>query len=146
MVVQDMTAAEYTQIALDLLVHADDALMARDYDNISPTLWSAVEHAIAAAAVERGWTPPVSDEKAELFAIVARIEEERGEDLTDYYDSASMHYDNARYTFLEDSEHEFFAPSARRFITKLLKLYGWNIRNGRMRKVSREIIHDCESG
>ena len=142
MVVQDLTAAEYTRMALDLLVHAEDALMARDYDNISPTLWSAVEHAIAAAAVERGWDPPQSDEKAELFAIVARIEEERGEDLTRYYDSASMHYDNTRYTFLEDSEHEFFAPSARRFITKLLKLYGWNIRKGGTRKVS----HDSKSG
>ena len=141
MVVQDLTAAEYTR-ALDLLVHADDALMARDYDNISPTLWSAVEHAIAAAAVERGWEPPLSDEKAELFAIVARIEEESGEDLTRLYDSASMHYDNTRYTFLEDSEHEFFAPSARRFITKLLKLYGWNTRKGGARKVS----HDSESG
>ena len=142
MVVQDLTAAEYTRMALDLLVHADDALMARDYDSISPTLWSAVEHAIAAAAVEHGWDPPLSDEKAELFAIVARIEEERGEDLTDYYDSASMHYDNTRYTFLEDPEHEFFAPSARQFITKLLKLYGWNIRKGGMRKVS----HDSEFG
>ena len=136
MVVQELTAAEYTRMALDLLVHADDALMARDYDSISPTLWSAVEHAIAAAAVERGWDPPLSDEKAELLAIVARIEEERGEDLTDYYDSASMHYDNTRYTFLEDSEHEFFAPSARQFITKLLKLYGWNIRKSRPRKLS----------
>ena len=135
MVVQDITAAEHTRMALDLLVHADDALMARDYDNISPTLWSAVEHAIAAAAVERGWDPPLSDEKAELFAIVARIEEERADDLTHYYDSASMHYDNTRYNFLEDSEHEFFAPSARQFITKLLKLYGWNIRKGGTQRV-----------
>ena len=142
MVVQDLTAAEYTRMALDLLVHADDALMARDYDSISPTLWSAVEHAIAAAAVERGWNPPLSDEKAVLFAIVARIEEERGEDLTDYFDSASMHYYNARHTFLEDSEHEFFTPSARQFITKLLKLYGWNICKGGTRKVS----HNSESG
>ena len=70
MVVQDLTAAEYKQIALDLLVRADDALMARDYDSISPTLWSAVEHAIAAAAVERGWAPQ-SDGKDELLEIGA---------------------------------------------------------------------------
>ena len=130
MVVQDLTAAEYKQMALDLLVRADDALMARDYDSISPTLWSAVEHAIAAAAVERGWAPPQSDEKDELLEIVKRIEEERDEKLTSCFQSASMLYDDTRYTFLEEYEIEFSSPFVRQFITKLLKLYGWNIRDG----------------
>ena len=130
MVVQDLTAAEYKQMALDLLVRADDALMARDYDSISPTLWSAVEHAVAAAAVERGWAPPQSDEKDELLEVVKRIEEERDEKLTSCFQSASMLYDDTRYTFLEEYEIEFSSPFVRQFITKLLKLYGWNIRDG----------------
>ena len=130
MVVQDLTAAEYKQMALDLLVRADDALMARDYDSISPTLWSAVEHAVAAAAVERGWEPPQSDEKDELLEVVKRIEEERDEKLTSCFQSASMLYDDTRYTFLEEYEIEFSSPFVRQFITKLLKLYGWNIRDG----------------
>ena len=136
MVVQDLTAAEYKQMALDLLVRADDALMARDYDSISPTLWSAVEHAVAAAAVERGWAPPQSDEKDELLEIVKRIEEERDEDLIYDYYSASLHYDNTYYTFLDDFEHEFFAPSARRFISILLNLYDAKARKGRKKAVS----------
>lgn len=137
MVVQDLTAAEYKQMALDLLVRADDALMSRDYDSISPTLWSAVEHAIAAAAVERGWDPPPSDEKDELLKIVKRIEEESDEELTSYFRSASMLYDDTRYTFLEEYEIEFSSPSVRQFITKLLKLYGWNIRDGRPTRMFR---------
>lgn len=130
MVVQALTAAEYKQIALDLLVRADDALMVRDYDSISPTLWSAVEHAIAAAAVERGWQPPQSDEKDELHKIVKRINAERDNDLMAFYRRVSIYYDNNLHAFVDDYEFEYFVPTVRQFITNLLKLYGWNIRDG----------------
>ena len=137
MVVQDLTAAEYKQMALDLLVRADDALMARDYDSISPTLWSAVEHAVAAAAVERGWAPPQSDEKDELLEIVKRIDEERDDDPMRFYRVVSSYYDNNLHAFVDDYEFEYFVPTVRQFITKLLKLYGWNIRDGRTTRTVR---------
>lgn len=35
MVVQDLTSAKYKQMALDLLVRADDSLITRDYDSVS---------------------------------------------------------------------------------------------------------------
>ena len=119
MVVQDLTAAEYKQMALDLLVRADDALMARDYDSISPTLWSAVEHAVAAAAVERGWAPPQSDEKDELLEIVKRVDEERDDAPMRFYRVVSSYYDNNLHAFLDDYEFEYFVPTVRQFITKL---------------------------
>ncbi len=137
MVVQDLTAAEYKQMALDLLVRADDALMSRDYDSISPTLWSAVEHAIAAAAVERGWVPPQSDGKDELHKIVKRLDEERDDDLMGFYRRVSIYYDNNLHAFVDDYEFEYFVPTARQFIIKLLKLYGWNIRDGRTTRTVR---------
>ena len=131
MVVQDLTAAEYRQMALDLLVRADDALMARDYDSISPTLWSAVEHAVAAAAVERGWAPPQSDDEMELREIVKRLEKERGVDVPlGAMSGAGIFKDNMNIRYLEDYEFDFFAPSTSRFVLRLLNQNGVDTCNG----------------
>lgn len=125
MVVQDLTAAEYKQMALDLLVRADDALMARDYDSVSPMLWGALEHALAAAAVECGWQPPQTDDETELREIVKRLEKERGKDkILDYMSGAGIFKDNMNVRYLEDYEFDFFAPSTSRFVLKLLNQNG----------------------
>ena len=116
---QTMTASEHAQRALDLLAEADDALAVGEYERISGTLWSAVEHAIAAVAVERGWECE-GDGYLGLRPVVQRL----GEDLTGTYDAASLFYHNSRYTFLDDYEFEFFTPSAHRFVSNALKLKG----------------------
>jgi hypothetical protein len=117
MVVQEMTASEHAQRALDLLSEADADLAAGEYDSVSGKLWSAVEHAIAAIAVERGWECGDGD----LLAVVQRLEEDTGDTkLVRGFDSASLFRDNSRYNFLDDYEFEFFCPSVHRFVPKML--------------------------
>ena len=120
MVVQDLTAAEYTRMALDLLKEADASLAAGEYDDVSGTLWSAVEHAVMAVAVKRGWECH-ADEYSDLRSIVKRLREEDAEDgILNTFFAATLWRNNRDYHFLDDYEYEFFAPSAHRFVGKAL--------------------------
>ena len=117
MVVQAMTASEHAQ---RLLAEADADLAAGEYNSISCRLWSAVEHAVAAVAVDRGWECE-GDEYRDLRPVVQRLGEETGDErLVRRFHSASMFFYNSRYTFLEDYEIEFFSPSVHRFVPIML--------------------------
>ena len=120
MVVQDLTAAKHAQLAQALLAEADAHLDAGEYDDISAKLWGAVEHAVAAVAVERGWECE-GDGFWDLLPIVERIEEDDINDgIVNTFSAASLWKDNRDYHFLDDYEYEFFTPSAHRFVSKAL--------------------------
>lgn len=120
MVVQTMTAAEHAQRAQGLLAEADAHLAAGEYDSISGKLWSAVENAVAAVAVERGWNCK-DDVYSDLRPIVERLGEENAEDgILNTFLAATLWRNNRDYHFLDDYEYEFFAPSAHRFVSKTL--------------------------
>ena len=122
MIVKEMTAAEHSQKALDLLTEADASLAAGEYDSVSAKLWSAVEHAIAAVAVERGWEYK-GDGFSDLLSVVKRIEKEcRADGISNTFLAATLWRNNRDYHFLDDYEYEFFSPSARRFVDKALAL------------------------
>ena len=124
MVVQAMTASGHAQRALDLLAEADAHIAAGEYDHVSGKLWRAVEHAIAAVAVERGWECE-GDGYSDLRPVVQRLGEEVDDErLVGRFDSASMFFYNYHYTFLEDYEIEFFSPSVRRFVPAMLAHLG----------------------
>ena len=143
MIVQAMTAAEHAQRALDLLAEADAHLAASEYNSVSGKLWSAVENAVMAVAVKRGWERE-SDGYSGLRSMLKRIEKEcRADGISSTFIAASLWRNNRDYHFLDEYEYDFFTPSARRFITKLLKLYGWNIRKGGTRKARACVL---ESG
>ena len=120
MIVQTMTAAQHAQKALDLLKEADADLAAGEYDSVSGKLWSAVENAVAAVAVVRGWNCK-GDGYSDLRPIVERLGEEDAEDgILSTFFAATLWRNNRDYHFLDDYEYEFFAPSARRFVSKTL--------------------------
>lgn len=124
MVVQAMTAAEHAERATDLLAEADAHLAAGEYDDISAKLWSAVEHAVAAVATERGWEC-AGDGYSDLRSVVKRIEKEcRANGISSSFVAATLWRNNRDYHFLDDYEYEFFAPSAHRFVSKALNLNG----------------------
>lgn len=120
MVARTMIATEHAHRAQDLLSEVDAHLAAGEYANVSCKLWSAVEHAIAAVATERGWECE-GDESSELRPIVERLGEEDTEDgILNTFFAATLWRDNRDYHFLDDYEYEFFAPSAHRFVSKAL--------------------------
>ena len=120
MVVQDLTAAEHAQRAQDLLTEADAHLAVSEYDDVSGTLWGAVEHAVMAVAVKRGWECHAY-EYSDLRSIVKRLGEENAEDgILSTFFAATLWRNNRDYHFLDDYEYEFFAPSAHRFVSKAL--------------------------
>ena len=122
MVVQTMTASEHARRALDLLEEADAHLAACEYDSISGKLWDAVEHAVVAVAVERGWECK-GDGFSDLLSVVKRIEKEcRADGISNTFLAATLWRNNRDYHFLDDYEYEFFSPSARRFVDKALAL------------------------
>ena len=128
MVAQRMTASEHAQKALDLLADADADIAAGEYDGVSGKLWSAVEYAVAAVAVERGWECEGGDNE-DLLKVVKRIEEECGADgISNTFLAAALWRNNRDYHFLDDYEYELFAPSAHRFVSKALKLNGADVR------------------
>ena len=128
MVVQELTAAEHSQKALDLLTEADASLVAGEYDHVSDTLWSAVEHAVMAVAVKRGWECH-PDEYSDLRSIVKRLgEEDLADGILNTFFAAALWRNNRDYHFLDDYEYEFFAPSAHRFVSKMLTLNGADVR------------------
>ena len=123
MVVQELTAAQHAQKAQELLAEADAMLTSGEYDHVSGKLWSAVEHAVVAVAVERGWECDGDDDYMKLLPIVERIEKEcRADGITSSFKAATLWHDNRDYHFLDDYEYEFFSPSARRFVSKALSL------------------------
>ena len=120
MVVQTMTAAAHAERALALLAEADAHLAAQEYDDISGKLWSAVEHAVMAVVVERGWECE-GDGYSGLRPIVERLgEEDAGDGILNTFFAASLWRDNRDYHFLDDWEYEFFIPSAHRLVSKAL--------------------------
>ena len=122
MVVLELTAAQHAQKARDLLAEADAHLTAGDYESISVKLWSAVEHAIAAVAAERGWECE-GDGFSDLLSVVKRIEKEcRADGISSTFLAATLWRNNRDNHFLDDYEYEFFTPSAHSFVSKALAL------------------------